>query len=309
MFEFILRLLGLRPKKKKVDQKPDTVEKIFLKALRHNFLFITGEDQEIKISRTDFSAFEKSLNNANSGFMLNTFTDDEQFSFMFFFPGKFMGHFQNKLERVHNIEKGMTSALKLVEWVDGNLSRLFFIKKKGMDPMEYSMEDFFKVPKEFTGPDREETLWRISGCEILKITVNNHDLYAFFNKDKDRELKNTMQSDTEFLRIIEDKVLSEFTGRTDDEPGTEDDISLNIAKPYEFVIGNFFMPLKTGFEGNRIKNIFKSITISSNYEKYHTTSGMWIRSGYIVEGKVYSMYHFFPDIDPGIFTDKFCDFK
>ena len=54
MFDFILRLLGLRPKKKKDEQRPDTVEKIFLKALQQNFLFITGEDQEIKISKVNF---------------------------------------------------------------------------------------------------------------------------------------------------------------------------------------------------------------------------------------------------------------
>ncbi len=287
--DFIKRLFGGRKKKKALS--PVAVINDFIAwAAGLNLLFITGEECGVTVSRVRFAEFEGAARKAGGGYILDAFESDELPRVSIFFPAPFIEKYFSIMKKTHQ-ERCADSdrALDLLmDWLDGRITRLFFLENG-------EVRSFYRMKKPWAPADEEGLMWAASGCAIIAVSDKRHSFYLLVDERTDLRLKKDIAV-SDFRKAVRALIITQLDRELaveDDESG--EDIILTITKPREFVLGRFFLPVKTTADNCSLTSRFNRIIIPYHGPAYASHDFHWMKLVLNADGGSYAVYYLFRD--------------
>ncbi len=146
----------------------------------------------------------------------------------------------------------------------------------------------------------EETAWRASGCGCYRIRIGGEEaaarIYACVERSADVRTENAFASDPEFAEAV--RVLArpqkKPTAHPPEAGERERPLSVELAAPREFVIGNLFLPPRIPCGKYRMETRFSAVSIPADRQGLSRAAGEWASVSATVSGKPWRAWFFFP---------------
>lgn len=253
ILELVKRLLGIHRPEPDQPDPGDMLAAVIRDALTLNFKFVTGIDMNITVERIKSELYEKFLKLNSRGYISSTYSADEVPCSQFIVPYDCVTLLYTRMKSVHSdIPGDQEGALTLLlDWAEGNLYRMFL-------PRQGDAGEHLRVKREFHTSDLQAIMWGVSDSVII---IARSGEFAVYITVPDVIWSGLLSSvrDKDFAWRLRSIAVTEYTGETYSVPD-EAPLSIDIAKPREFVLGRFFLPALLKVDDTVVSSVFKQIS-------------------------------------------------
>ncbi len=265
MFGFIRRLFRKRKRTAPAGERSAlTIEDICRDVLGQNLTLITGKQAPVTIRRMPSGSFEHLSAFGVGGLFYNTFSRSDSYPLSFFLSSECMDRLKTVFAYVHGEPVDRVSPVRLCTWLDGNLSRLFYLEERkdtGFDET-WQVSPFLALPKSYNPEEKPETLWRFAGSELFYILSGEYEFFMLTDSARLGEVEKLLKIDGGFRRAVADQVMLRYTGGESRFFDREKSIRIRIEKNNEFLLGRFFIPLRPKIDGRPARTYYRAIVTS-----------------------------------------------
>lgn len=273
------------------------VRRVILKQFFDNSVFVTASNPKLTISELTIDQFKAVLDKKIAGYVVNTFSDSEEYPFFIYYPAVFVKYFEHLYRNTHvesnrgrdDGDYGVT--IDCLFHMTGNLPRLFYFTEKD-DPVGkgYELVPFFTLPKGFSPEDGEELLWRSYDCVIFQVRIDKYPLFLVIHRDLYKRIDSRLRKDPSFVTVVKDLVLSRETELGIQEQESLESVTIAINKPEDFFLGEFVLPFKCVCNEKEVDITFLEMSIGKNIEEFVRVKGYHSRIVF-ADSQEYSFFY------------------
>jgi len=242
------------------------VEDICRDVLGQNFTLITGRQTPVTIRRMLPGSFEHLSALGCGGLFYNTFSRSDSYPLSFFLSLDCADRLKTVFAYVHGEPVDRVSPVRICTWLDGNLSRLFYLEERkdtGLDDT-WQVTPFLALPKTYNPEEKPEALWRFAGSELFCISSGEYEFFMLTDSARLGGVEKLLKLDAGFRRAVADQVMLRYTGGESRFFDREKSIRIRIEKNSEFLLGRFFIPLRPRIDGRPARTYYRAIVTSGH---------------------------------------------
>lgn len=238
-----------------------SVEAIFSDVLGQNLTLITGRGADVDLKRIPHSTFESLPVLDKAGVFYNTFRRSDGYPFAFFIPEAAFDELKSVFAGVHGEAPDKVPPSRVCAWLDGNLSRLFYLESAEEETPEnrWQVMPFLALPKSYHHTEKDEALWRFAGSTVFDVTAGGYEFFILTDFHRLSKIEKHLAEEGSFRRAVRDQVMLRYTGGETTFFDRESSIRINIEKNSEFLLGRFFIPLRPRIDGKTGRTDFRSV--------------------------------------------------
>ncbi|MBN2051134.1 MAG: hypothetical protein JW760_11850 [Spirochaetales bacterium] len=268
---------------------------VFSDVLTQNLTMISGRPLTPVLRRLSPGSLETLGELDREGLFYNSFGASDAYSFSYFLPQGSFDTLKETFAHIHGELKDNLTPLRVCSWLDGNLSRLFFLQPEERPEAgsPWRVYPFFCLPKSYSPEEKDETLWRFSGNVLFRCKAGDVTFYLLGDAARLAEIEKRLNTSGTFREAVKGEVMLRYTGGEAVFFDRETTIRLRILQDKEFILGRLFIPPHPVLEGRRCRAVYRSILAAYRPEVETGEDVTRFRLSFNFGDQVYEWYYSF----------------
>jgi len=258
----LIRPAGVPDTTRPIDSRI-VINRIVSQTVRLNLLFMTGKTISVEVRHREYRDLAAEISGYHGGYLLSAVGESGGRRCGVLLPPAMVTFLVETILRTHQatIPDEDLALVRCMEWLDGNLSRLFFID-------DLRPARFHRVVSRISSDQLESVLWQASDSSLVSFTFEGFSGYLIIDAAVHRQLTRDLQ-DGEFRRAVRSLVVTELVPDAEGDVKREDrDIQFFIERSHEFSLGTFFIPETFTTGGRTFHAVYESVIIPVNYREW-----------------------------------------